>query len=482
MFTTIVSGPGGGYAPLAHQIMALLSFLFGISLPFGILAIATSLFLIWTTQRFASALGMQSRTLPWIVALAPGVYVFLYVFGQLPALLSTAFVLASCSFLGQYLDSGGTKKLLLAALLAALSFFAHELITVELFPLLIIVLIFKSHGIAAIRRLLLWGVLSLAVASPVMLNIIDFIRSTPRQAPIPHLSRTDFLVGPPSIPFFWGIYGPLMVLLPLSLFTLVEFRKSAYLLVTGVYIVFGLGGVTPVPLIILGPNVYNWLTFEIFAFFAMILLAIPLGASVDRLMTNSGWLRRRLSLFLVLSLLLSAVGGIAGSYATILPVARPNVQGISTFLNSQQGEGFYVTLGLGPTSKALSLMTTKPTLDGGYNTARRLPALAQSGVESMDTAKYFPNGITFVRQVLNGSFGVRWVILGDSVYQPLLVQAGYGQVEKIAGSLPVTIWENGDKQGDYGAISTSNDSRSYSWGLVPILTLFAAMLIAVKMK
>jgi hypothetical protein len=472
-----------GYTPLSHQIMALLSFISGISLPYGILSIATALFLIWATQSFGSALGMRSKSIPWIVALAPPLYMFLYLFGQLPAVLCTAFILASSSYLSQYVDDGGYKRLLFAALLAALSFFTHELVTVLLLPPLLIILLSKSHSFVAIKRLAAWGIISLAIAAPVMLDFLSFLRTSSPQAPIPHVTRGDFLVGPASLPFFWGIYGSIILLLPLAFFTLLDLRKRVYSLVAGSFIILGLGGVTPIPLAIFGSAIYNLLTYEKFSFWGAILLAIPLGVYADRFVArDGGWFRKKFTLVLVLSLFLSSVGALFAGYSTVLSVTRPDVQQISSYLNTQQGDGFYVTLGLGPLSKELSIIATKTTLDWGYNTARRLPVLSQSRVDDIDGAKYFPGGMSFVSRVLNNSLGVRWVVLGDTVYQPLVVYAGFIQVHQVNGSLPVTIWERANQAGGNDGGATAFDTKSYTWGLLPMLTLVAAVLVSIRMS
>jgi hypothetical protein len=468
-----------GYSPLSHQLMALLSYGSGLDLSFGILTIVALTFLIWSLQRLASTLGLRSASLPWLLAFAPGLYLFMYSFGQLPALLSIAFGATAASFLALYLEKGGWRLLALSALLAALSFFTHHLVSVSLVPLMLVVALSRASGFRSFRRILTWGVIAAAIAAPILIQIVNFVLTTPSQAPILHPSRGDVLVGSASGPMFWGIYGPAIALAPISFMVLLQERKRGMAALTAVYLLFGLGGTTPIPRMVLGSYVYDILTFEKFSLLACLLMLIPLGYYLEHgLLRDYGHRARRfrqvvLAAFVIASLLVLYVG----TTASFQP-PPPNLQGISSYLDSQTGDGFYVTLGLGSWSRALSIMTSHPTLDGGYNTARRIPLLAGSGVESIDAAKFFPGGFDLVEQVLKGNYGIRWVVLGDTVFEPYLVANGFTRVQDVAGALPVSIWTRGGYEEGFKETMVANNTTSYVWGLLPISVLTLAALIA----
>lgn len=469
-----------GYTPLSHQIMALLSFSTGLDFSFGILLIASILFLIWATWRLAGAFGLRSSSLPWLVAFSPGLFLFMYVFGQLPGVLATAFMFASSAYLGKYLKDGRMRELGLAVLLSALSFFTHYVTFIFLSPLPLVVLLTASPDKMGIKRMAAWALLSVALMLPVALQVLGFMQATPAQAPIPHPSREDVLVGPYSGPYFWGIYGPVIALAPLSFFTIYETKKWALGALTAAYIVLGLGGSTPIPRLVFGA-LYDTLTFEKFTLWACLLLIVPLGYYLEyRLPHDYGKLAKGLKYAVVLSMV--AVSGLVlyASNVVLHQPPAPDVPAVASYLNSQHGDGFYITLGLGTWSRELSIISAHPTLDGGFNTARRIPLLAQSGAETIDSAKYYKGGMQLVGSILTGNYGVRWVVLGDETYRPYLVDSGFVEVQQVNGALPVSIWERGGYEDGYRMTMVDINETSYLWGLLPPLALIATLILALK--
>ena len=479
-----------GYTPLSHQLMALISPIAGLNYSFGVLALTTLILLIWSANRLSSALGLYSRSLPWLIGFSPSFYLFVYVFGQLPGVLSTTFLLAGASYLMDYIGHDtsikgtGKKRLILAVLLSSLSFFTHHLAFLLTSP---VILLSLAHG-ASLRRAVKAFVALIAltslIISPILFEIIRFVNSTPAQAPIWHITRGNLVVGMTSFTFLWGIYGPLLPLLPLPFVVLYEQRKWAVGTLAAFYIIFGLGGSTPLPKLILGDGLFNFLTYEKFSLIAVLLLLIPLSYYLDnRLVQDYGvrwakWLR----VGVVLSFLLACCLVIFLSQVSPIQPPSPNIREIASYLNSQEGRGFYITLGLGCWSRELSILSIHPTLDGGFNTARRLSLLAESGVESIDAAKYFPGGLELVNRILRGGYGVRWVVLGDESYIPLLVSSGFVKVKDIHGTLPVTIWEI-TKQGyenEFDDILTDSNLSSYPWGLLPLLTTLLTGVLSIK--
>jgi hypothetical protein len=470
-----------GYSPLSQQLMALLSYISGLDLSFGILLIVALVFLIWSFQKLASTLGLRSAVLPWLLAFVPGLYLFMYSFGQLPALLATAFGVAAAAYLSLYVEKGGWRLLALSALLASLSFFTHFLVCALLVPLILVVALSRAHGLRSLRRIVTWGVIVAAISAPILIQIINFVMTTPSQATIPHPTRGDVLVGPSSGAFFWSIYGPVIVLAPISFMVLLQERKRTMAALTAAYLVFGLGGTTPIPRLLLGSYVYDILTFEKFSLWACLLLTIPLAYYLEHgLLRDFGRRAKILKHSVLLSFVVASLLVLVLTATVSSQPPPPNLQGISSYLNAQTGDGFYITLGLGTWSRTLSVMTSKPTLDGGYNTARRIPLLAESGVETIDSAKFFPGGFELVGEVLKGNYGIRWVVLGDNVYEPYLIANGFTEVQEVAGALPVSVWTRGGYEEGFKETMVVKDETSYVWGLLPITALALAALVAVR--
>lgn len=448
-----------GYAPLAHQVMAIFSFFAGLEYSYAILALLTILFLIWSLKNFSETIGLKSSMSKWLIAFMPSIYVFIYIFGQLPALLSSAFFISSSN----YLDKRGRLEFLIGSLLLSLSFMTHFLMPFLLSPFLIIIL--KKQNLLRIFSAIL---LSVIIASPLIIELYNFLISTPSQAPIVHASRGAFLLTIFTMDFFWGIYGPLVFFFPLLFFYLAKRRKWRVLLLSSLFLIFGLGGNTPIPRILLGESIYNWLTFEKFSLLASFLLILALSHYIE-IKKSKSMMVSLISAFLISTLMFLLI------IPQVIPLqtAKPDIISIASFLNSQKEEGFYITLGLGQWSRELSIITDKPTLDGGYNTARRLEILASSGVESIDAAKVFPGGIDLLRKLLSEDLGIKWVVSADAYYNSLLKEKGYVEIKEIKGESNVIIWYKNST--GFKEIYENKTIISYSWGSLPIATLIIAI-------
>jgi hypothetical protein len=467
-----------GYPPLVHQLMALVSVASGLVLSFGVVAVAAALFLIWSAKRFARSLDMDSSALTWIVALSPGVFLFLYGFGQLPEVTSTAFILASGAYLNRFVLSGKKSNLLLGSLFAALSLFCNLEAPLIGLPAILVIALSRLKRPREVLRVAYWAGLTALIASPILYQVVLFIQSTPAQAAIPQETRYNILTMGNSVVLFWGIYGPLIFLLPLGVYATIKRKQRVYLILTLFLVVMGLGGTTPVPELVLGGSLYNLLTYEKFSFIAMLFLAIPVAVYLEGFWGRRDLIVKASKYVLIVLLALSIAGALVTTYQVALPSASPDLGKVATYLNSQPGGGYWVTLGVGPIGRELSLNTTHPTLDGGFNTARSLSVLAGSGVDSIDNAKYFPNGTAFVNQVLGGPYGVRWAIVGDLFYVPFLQLEGYHQVMNVSGALPVTIWERGNYQAGFNSTFINKSESSYVWGAYPLAALLATVGVA----
>lgn len=472
-----------GYPPLVHQLMALTSFASGVILSFGVVAVAAALLLVWSAKRFASSLGMGSSALPWMAALSPGVFEFLYGYGQLPEVMSVGFIFAGGASLNAFVASGGKRDLLLASLFASLALFCNLEAPLVGLPAVLVVALSRVKRPPHLARVAGWVGLTSLVSAPILYQVLLFIRSTPAQVSIPQESRLSIFATGNVVLLFLGVYGPAIVLLPLGVYAAWKRKERVYVALTLFLMVMGLGGTTPIPELVLGSSLFNFLTYEKFAFLALMFLAVPVALSLEPLWRRKGLAATAGKAAFVIVLLLSTAGSLVTVYQVALPTASPNLGAVASYINSQNGTGYWVTLGVGPIGRELSLNTTHPTLDGGFNTARRLPVLYESGVDSIDNSKYFINGTTFVNDVLSGDYGVRWAIVGDEFYFPLLEINGYRLVENISGALPVSIWVNDNYQAGFNATYANRTETSYVWGAYPLSVLaLAAALVALEWK
>ena len=102
----------------------------------------------------------------------------------------------------------------------------------------------------------------------------------------------------------------------------------------------------------------------------------------------------------------------------------------------------YLTFGFGDQMALLSTLTTATTIDGSYHTARTLPELRSSGIGQIDTAFWFPNGLSKLDPILQkaGEHGVRWGFVNVPQYVPVLERNGWLKIKTLKGG--VQVWEN----------------------------------------
>jgi len=479
-----------GYPPLSHQIVAILVKFIGLSYAFGIVLMFSIVLLIYAIAKFfRTLLKTETKLIPVLLMFTPSIYLFAYCFGQLPTILATSFTILAATYFQKSLASKGWKSLLillLASMYGSLTIITHHITAFFLLPSLILAM-FLEHMISSKRtrrfllnilaKLTLFIILALIFSLPIIYHVIKFILTTPKQAPIPHASRENIFSDiVSSITFFWGVYGPLAILLPLVFYVLLDRKKYVITIYLLMLLIFGLGGVTPIPKLLLGNELYEILTFDKFSFWTSI-LAVPLVAYYLKYELGKSIARTSLTIKIVLLLfIISSILTILLPRIIPLQPPRPDIDAIANYLNEQEDMGFYVTLGLGTWFQELSLKTNKPTLDGGYNTARTIPILVHSGVESIDAAKTFPNGTIFINILLSkaSEYGIRWVIVGDGAFEKLVSEKGFRKVYE-AGR--VTIWEQKDYVEGFLRTYRQKNVRSYLWGMVPLAILSLTIIV-----
>jgi hypothetical protein len=451
------------YPPLAHQLTAILSFIFDIQLSYQIMSIISAIILTYSIYLFSKIFVEENiaQYAALIASFLPSAGIILNAFGQLPTVLSTAFSLIAAYKFNEYLSRASKINLSHAILWTVVSGFTHHVTLAFFTPMLILLILSKNVklGFNLIRRIVAYTIFSLMLLVIVLHPFIEYVLSHPGGKEIPHATRYNIFSSPAySFPFFWAMYSFTIFLLPNAL--IVAYRNKSLRILFALFIflfVIGLGGTTPLPSIIFG-KLWHILTYDKFAFWATILyipfLAIMIsnaGTFVEKYyyckIPSQNDHARKILLFLMFSGL--AISFIFSSTATILMGLQPlqdlsdkQLKLLTQFLDSNC-KWKYITLGFGSQRILLSLMTTAPMFDGGYNQAKILPIFIESGVESLDAAKYFPDGINFLKKVIliEANNGLKYVLSADEYYTPILRDFGLNLILEIDGIRTVKVWE-----------------------------------------
>lgn len=489
------------YPPLTHQLTALLSFTLGVENAYQAMSIISAVALTFSVYLYSKIFIREDEaaSAALIAALLPAAGLILNAFGQLPTILSTALALTAAHEYDGYLSKASLVSLVEATLWTVTAGLAHHFTFLFFVPLAILPILvkhIKAEGKVTLRKTIPYVVITsfllLIILSPFVASILKATTSVE----IPHATRENFFAGLwSSMMFFWGMYSFTILLVPNAV--AIVFRRRELLPLFAVFVglfVLGLGGVTPIPKMILG-SLWYVLTYDRFAFWAAIVLTLFLGImlkDVDTFVkryyngdeTTSGHPRNRV-------LLTSAfLAGLFVSYglssgAVIIMGLQPveffddhQVDEMAKFLdiNSQWR---YITLGFGNQRLLLNSKTTAETLDGGYNLAKTQPLLTESGVDNIDGTKYFPNGIQFLEKILSqeSNKGLKYVLSADSYYDPILRDYGLQPIFTIEGTRKVMVWEIPYAQKNIPSSSTTDSLTAIAWSTGPMITLVIAMIL-----
>ena len=94
----------------------------------------------------------------------------------------------------------------------------------------------------------------------------------------------------------------------------------------------------------------------------------------------------------------------------------------------------------------LSTYSDAPSIDGEYNSARLLPEMTSYGSAQLTSAKFFGTaGMDSLRAILKhaNKYGLKYIFVHDPFYEPLLVFAGWHQIEVYDGGT-ITVWSKDD--------------------------------------
>lgn len=481
------------YPPLPQQWVALMSHIFGLDLAYmatqlvAILLLAVGAYrfsLLWVSPRAASFAALASVFL--------GSQSFLvYSAGQLGTTSAAPIYLNALPFLFEWVRYGSWRSFLKATALFAAAAAAHHatLLFGSFFfaiPVLALALLDRKDAervslpAFTVRTIAIVVVVGAAITTVLLPFWIALIHYPVTQTPIPHPSRANFVLSPGWGVNYFGIpYGALALALPFILWHgSVTARLRPLLLGFWLAFMIGLGGTTPVAPVLLG-RAFNVLTFERFSYWAT-LLALPfvgfLAASlVDRFHKVAAVGLATLAAFTCAA----AVG-----WSTYHPADAEDFKVISlaAWLNRDGHDKYsYITLGFGNKISRLAMLTDAPSEDGEWYSGRMLPELTRYGAGALTSSKYYGTpGLNALRAILQHAhqYGLKWVLVRDHYYDPLLSFAGWRPVDSLEDDT-IIIWSK-DGVPPYVPVNAPQMPPHWQglmWGTLPIGSSILAILV-----
>ncbi len=484
------------YPPMPQQWVALLSWILGLNMAYMAVQLAAILLLVVGMYRFARLwVGPRAASFAALATVLLGSESFLvYSAGQLSTTVAAPLYLNALPFFFDWLRYGNWRSFLKAAVLLVAAAAAHHatlLFGSAFFALPVVALVLfdskedaespaTSTSALVIRLVSIAVVVGLAIAVTLLPYWIGLIRYPITQTPIPHASRANYLLSPEiGINYFIVPYGALILALPFVVIRGARIPRLRPLLL-GFWLCFlvGLGGTTQVGSILLG-RAFEVLTFERFSYWAT-LLALPIVGLIISEAIN----RFRLKAVIPIALVAASGCALAMAWSTIHPpdAANFDVTNVALWLNRDGHDKYrYVTLGFGSKLSRLAILTDADSVDGESNSSRMLPELTKYGGAALTSSKYFAKpGLDSLRAILNHAdrYGLKWVLVKDSYYDPLLYFAGWRPVDQLDDKT-ITIW---GKDGVPPAVPMNAAQKPAAWqgllwGTLPIGFSFLAILV-----
>jgi hypothetical protein len=481
------------YPPLAHQWIALLSFLFGLHMAYLLVQLVAILLVPIGVYRFAR-LWVDERASSYasLFSVFLGALAFLvYSAGQLPTTLSAPLYLLAIPYFYDWSRSADGRALLKGVVLTVAAGAVHHVTLIFGAPLFAIPVLWLAvidredrNASAVLVRGVVFGIFAAVGVGIVLLPYwLSIIRHPIQQMPIPHASRSDLLLNLTYLTnYFLVPYGMLIIALPfIVMYGSSNRRLRPLLLGFWVTFIFGLGGTTPLPKWILG-RAFDILTFERFTLSAAFMALPIVGLIAERLIERHP---RRAATGLALATVLTFVWPMV--WISISPFsanANLNVDAVDGFLNRDGHDRYrYLTLGFGNALPKVSTYTSANSVDGEYNSARLLPEFTHYGTAQLTSAKYFgTSGMEALRMMLRHAshYGLKYIFVHDPFYEPLVSFAGWQKVETYdSGS--ITVWSREDIP---QARSIPSDAMPTAvegllWGTLPIGSSILAILLAI---
>ncbi len=481
------------YPPLPQQWVALLSWILGLDMAYMAVQLVAILLLVVGVYRF-SLLWVSPRAAS-IAALASvflGSESFLvYSAGQLGTTTAAPIYLIGLPFLYEWVRYGNWKSFLKASVLLVAAAAAHHatlLFGSFLFavPVLALTYFDRRNGerisISAFlgRSVAIAGVVCAGIAVVLLPFWIALIHNPVTQTPIPHPSRANYILNP-----IWGLnyfvvpYGALILALPFIFMRGALVARLRPLLI-GFWVAFmvGLGGTTPVGHLLLG-RAFGVLTMERFSYWAT-LLALPFVGLLAVELVD----RFKLRAVIGLTTLAACTCALAVGWSTYRPADASSfkVDSVADWLNRDGHDQYrYITLGFGNKISRLAIMTNAGSVDGEWNSGRTLPELNLYGAGALTSSKYFGKpGLDALRAMLThaDNYGLKWVLVRDPYYDPLLSFAGWRQVDSLEDKT-IAVWS---KDGVPPAMPVNAPQmppkwQGLMWGILPFGSSILAILV-----
>jgi hypothetical protein len=486
------------YPPLTHQWIALLSHVVGLVEGFMLVQLAAVVLLAVGTYRFAQ-LWVYDRAASYagVLAVFAGSIAFLvYSAGQLPTTMSAPLYFLALPYFYSWSVSASWRSLLKGVALTLAAASAHHVTLIfgsVLFAAPVLWLAWYdgrerddtgepvSTGGAIIGRGLIFAALAAVGVGIVLLPYwIAIIRHPIEQLPIPHASRSNFLMNwANGMNYFVVPYGALILALPFIVIKGASNpRLRILLLAFWVTFLIALGGTTPVPRWIFG-RAFEILTYERFTLWATVLALPIVGLLVEQLIDRlPRWGAIAASSAAVASLAL-ALGWL--SWSPFRTFSSLNVDSVVSFLNRDGHDQYrYLTLGFGNALPKVSTYAVASSVDGEYNSARLLPEMTRYGAAQLTSAKFFgAAGMDSLRAMLQHAnhYGLKFIFVHDPFYEPLLVFGGWRQVESY-DSGAITVWSKDDAPPARKVPSDAMPApwEGLLWGILPIGSSVLAIL------
>lgn len=481
------------YPPLPQQWVALLSWIFGLNMAYMAVQFAAILLLVVGVYRFAKLwVSPRAASFAALAAVFLGAESFLvYSAGQLGTTCAAPLYLNALPFMFEWVRRGRGSALLKAVVLFAAAAAAHHatlLFGSFFFAIPVLALVMLDHnGDDRTTWGAFWGrtitvvVLTTAAVIVVLLPFwIALLHYQVTQTPIPHPSRANYILSPQwGFNYFIVPYGAMILALP---FIIWRGSRIARLrpLMFGFWIAFliGLGGTTPVAQDLLG-RAYHVLTMERFSYWAA-LLALPfIGLIAAELV---GRFHRKAAI--PLAVLAAATCALAVSWVTYFHAAGEDlkVDSVAAWLNRDGHDRYrYVTLGFGNQIARLAVLTDASSVDGEWNSGRHLPELTSHAGGSLTNSKGFgASGLEALRAMLRHAnrYGLKWVIVRDQYFDPLLEFSGWRRVDHLNDNT-IVIWT---KDGvppatPRTAVERPPHWQGVMWGILPIGSSVLAIIV-----
>ncbi len=481
------------YPPLPQQWVALLSRVVGLDFAYMLVQFAAILLLVLGVYRFAKLwVGPRASAFAALASVLLGSESFLvYSAGQLSTTFAAPLYLNSLPYLYEWIRWRNGRALLKGSVLAMAAAAAHHatlLFGSFLFAVPVIALAGmevwenrRSEGSSFVVRTVVASVIVGILIAVVLLPFwIALFHYPVTQTPIPHPSRANYILSPQwGLNYFLVPYGALILAFPFILWR-GSLTPRLRPLLFGFWVAFllGLGGTTPVAKLLLG-RAFEVITMERFTYWAT-LLALPfVGLLVEELIDRFQW--RAVAALTVAAGLTCAV---AVAWASYRPADAEDfkVDSTAAWLNRDGHDRYrYVTLGFGNKISRLAVLTHAGSVDGEWNSGRMLPELTAHGAGALTSSKYFGKaGLDALSAILQHAdrYGLKWVLVKDPYYEPLLVFSGWRRVDDLEDKT-ITIWSKEDVA-PAGPIESQQRPHHWEgllWGTLPIGSSLLAIIL-----